>query len=188
MLRLRAIAEGSKKIRYECRKVLADSRPRVKGRFAKANSTGCMEEMFLEYQEAQYAVPLRQQTIAEEPHASGRLRRTQSSASREMDEVAVRFSKSSAQAQGRPAVLDLSSCGPSAKAQVRAAGRAVEHIFACAHMHIHACIHAPPHTHTCIHANTHPYTCMHMQAGAPPTPTPPHTCTHAHVHKHAPPP
>lgn len=38
MLRLKALAEGQKKIRYECRKVLADTRPRVKGRFAKVGS------------------------------------------------------------------------------------------------------------------------------------------------------
>lgn len=36
-LRLKAYAEGHRTIRYECRKVLADGRPRVRGRFCKAD-------------------------------------------------------------------------------------------------------------------------------------------------------
>ncbi len=36
---MKALAEGQKKIRYECRKQLADTRPRVKGRFARAGSS-----------------------------------------------------------------------------------------------------------------------------------------------------
>ncbi len=37
MNRMKACAEGLKRVRYECRKVLADARPRVKGRFAKTD-------------------------------------------------------------------------------------------------------------------------------------------------------
>ena len=42
MQRLKAFADGQRKIRYECRKVLADARPRFKGRFAKEVLTGGM--------------------------------------------------------------------------------------------------------------------------------------------------
>ncbi|GLC63483.1 hypothetical protein PLESTF_000041100 [Pleodorina starrii] len=44
MLRMRALAEGAKKVRYECRKQLADTRPRVRGRFAKVNSSDALLE------------------------------------------------------------------------------------------------------------------------------------------------
>ncbi|GIL73057.1 hypothetical protein Vretimale_4673 [Volvox reticuliferus] len=45
MLRMRALAEGAKKVRYECRKQLADTRPRVRGRFAKVNSSDALMEI-----------------------------------------------------------------------------------------------------------------------------------------------
>ncbi|EFJ52133.1 hypothetical protein VOLCADRAFT_86975 [Volvox carteri f. nagariensis] len=44
MLRMRALAEGAKKVRYECRKQMADTRPRVRGRFAKVNSSDTLLE------------------------------------------------------------------------------------------------------------------------------------------------
>ncbi|GIL42919.1 hypothetical protein Vafri_746 [Volvox africanus] len=45
MLRMRALAEGAKKVRYECRKQLADTRPRVRGRFAKVNSSDALMDI-----------------------------------------------------------------------------------------------------------------------------------------------
>ncbi|GLI69041.1 hypothetical protein VaNZ11_013583 [Volvox africanus] len=45
MLRMRALAEGAKKVRYECRKQLADIRPRVRGRFAKVNSSDALMDI-----------------------------------------------------------------------------------------------------------------------------------------------
>ena len=38
MLRMKALSEGQKTVRYECRKVLADGRPRINGRFAKVHN------------------------------------------------------------------------------------------------------------------------------------------------------
>lgn len=42
IMRMRVFAESAKKVRSECRKQLAETRPRVRGRFAKVNSSDAL--------------------------------------------------------------------------------------------------------------------------------------------------